>query len=90
MSLEGKEPVKCGKYGSELGEFRNQYTCMYDDDDNLLFADTFNSRLQLLHGEQWYEIELQPQPKWPHDAVFDGNAIYVICVNRLMKYECVK
>ena len=92
MSLEGKEPVKCGKFGVKLGEFINPLACMCDDDDNLLTADFGNNRLQLLHGKQWSKIELKPHPFDPEGAVYDGHAIYVLGFNpcQILKYECVE
>ena len=89
MSLEGKEFVKYGQYGSKLGEFGQPFACMCDDNDNLLIADMLNNRLQLMHGEQWSEMELQPPPNLPTDAVFDGQAIYVLDAYRklLLKYD---
>ena len=75
----------------QIGEFTAQFACMYDGDDNLLIVDTLNKRLQLMHGEQWFEIKLQPPPFLPTGAVYDGNALYVLgkypC--RIVKYECM-
>ena len=88
MSLEGRAIVKYGRYGTKIGEFNQPFECMCDDDDNLLIVDFWNNRLQLLHGEKWSKIKLQPPPMWPHKAVFDGRALYMfdIYIN-LLKYE---
>ena len=89
MSLEGKELVKYGRNGSKLGEFYFLHVCMCDDNNSFLILDLFNRRLQLLHGAQWSEIELQPPPFYPEDAVYDGHAFYVLdaLANQVLKYE---
>ena len=89
MSLSGKMVDTYGKNGDGIGELNGHYTCMSDCDGNLLVADFWNNRLQLLHGRQWSVLLLQPQPLEPKNAVYDGNALYVVQrdPNALMKYE---
>ena len=90
MSLEGKEILKYGRYGTNLGEFDHPYACMCDDDENLLITNVSNRCPQLLHGEQWYEIELQPPPFWPQAVVYDGHALYVRDAYEIQKFKYEK
>ena len=89
ISLEGKEIVKYVKYGIGFDKIIYPYACMCGGDDNLLIVDYCNHRLQLLHGEQWSEIELKPPSFYPKGAVYDGQALYVIDAykSQLLKYE---
>ena len=78
MSLSGKMIDTYGKLGYRLGEFNCPFACMSEYDDNLLVADHWNNRLQLLHGGQWSVLQLQPQPLKPCNAIYYGNALYVV------------
>ena len=89
MSLDGILSDTYGKQGIGMGEFACPFACMSDCDDNLLVADLWNNRLQLRRGRQWSVLKLQPPPSWPLNAVYDGNALYVVQWGpyALMKYE---
>ena len=78
-----------GNHGDQKGEFASPFSCMCDCDSNLLVADRLNNRLQLLRGKQWSVLQLQPPPSWPSNAVYYGNALYVVQWNQdaLVKYE---
>ena len=89
MSLDGKMIDTHGKRSDCIGEFKRPSVCMNVSGANLIVADCFNNRLQLLHGNQWSELQLQPPPYWPCNAVYDGDALYVVQMNpnSLVKYE---
>ena len=92
MTLSGKMIDTYGESGDEIGEFDGPFSYaifMCDCDSNLLVADQLNNRLQLLHGRQWSVLQLQPQPFQPCNAVYYGNALYVVQWNPhvLAKYK---
>ena len=89
MSLSGKMVDTYGKNGNEISEFDEPFACMTDCDNNLLISDFGNNRFQLLHRRKWSALKLQPPPSWPLNAVYDGNALYVVQrrPNALVKYE---
>ena len=77
MSLDGILIDTYGKDDNGIGEFNVPLACM-SDCDNLLVADLDNNRLQLLHGRQWSVLQLRPSPSCPRNALYDGNALYVV------------
>ena len=90
MSLDGKQITTYdGKKGNDIGEFDEPNACMSDKYGNMLIADSFNDRLQLLHGEQWFVLQLEPPLSRPCRAVYDSSALFVATWNPLaiVKYD---
>ena len=89
LSLDGKMIDIYNKDSNRRYKFNQPFACMSDCDDNLLVADQCKNRLQLLRGKQWSVLQLQPQPYWPSNAVYDGHALYVVQwhPDALVKYE---
>ena len=93
MSLHGKQfAIYGGQHGKGLDEFDYPIACMSDSDGNMLIADGYKDRLQLLHGNQWSVLHLHPSPHQPCGAVCDGSALFVSTwdPHAIAKYEEIK
>ena len=78
MTLNGSIIKTFNKNGQAIDEFGFPFARMSNCADNLLIADHDNNRLQMVHGKEWSMIQQQPRVKEPANAVYDGNALYVV------------
>ena len=80
-----------GAYGSgDAGQFSWPYVCYADDDGNVLIADCYNERLQVMNKQGEFSVlRLQPYVSQPRSAVLFKGHLYVTSFDKktVSKYQ---